>query len=70
MTMLTYIGGGAFQPPYPARDLTAEEVKEFGEDALLTTGLYIKAPSALSGISPKSKTADLVEKKNEKESDQ
>lgn len=38
--MLTYIGNGAFQPPYPARDLSAEEVAMFGKDALLATGLY------------------------------
>ena len=43
--MLIYIGGGAFVPPYPARDLTAEEVKQFGEAALLATGLYKKADS-------------------------
>ncbi len=40
--MLIYIGGGAFVPPYPARDLSADEVKNFGEAALLSTGLYKK----------------------------
>lgn len=37
---LTYIGFGAFVPPYPARDLTDEEVKQFGKEALLATNLY------------------------------
>lgn len=38
--MLIYIGHGSFQYPYPARDLSAEEVAEFGKEALLATGLY------------------------------
>jgi hypothetical protein len=38
--MLTYIGNGAFDPRFPARDLSAEEVAAFGKDALLATGLY------------------------------
>lgn len=38
--MLTYIGNGAFDPRFPARDLSAEEVAMFGKDALLATGLY------------------------------
>ncbi len=38
--MLTYIGKGAFDPRFPARDLSAEEVAAFGKDALLATGLY------------------------------
>lgn len=42
MAGLTYIGKGAFVPPYPARDLTEEEVRQFGEDVLLATGLYQK----------------------------
>ena len=38
--MLTYIGKGAFDPRFPARDLNAEEVATFGKDVLLATGLY------------------------------
>ena len=43
--MLTYIGKGAFDPRFPARDLNAEEVATFGKDVLLATGLY-KEPDA------------------------
>lgn len=38
---LKYIGVGAFVPSIPARDLTDAEVKEFGKEALLATGLYV-----------------------------
>ena len=38
---MKYIGNGAYCPPYPARDLSDEEVQEFGEKALLETGLYV-----------------------------
>lgn len=49
MSGLNYIGKGAFVPGmYPARDLTAEEVKLFGEEALLATGLYKKTSSSSS----------------------
>jgi len=44
---LIYIGKGAFQAPYPARDLTADEVSKFGEQALLDTKLYQKPKSAI-----------------------
>lgn len=37
---MKYIGKGAFCPPFPARDLNDQEVKEYGEEALLATGLY------------------------------
>lgn len=39
---LKYIGRGAFIPPYPARDLSDQEVAEYGEEALLATKLYEK----------------------------
>lgn len=42
--MLTYIGNGSFDPRFPARDLSAEEVAAFGKNTLLATGLY-KEPS-------------------------
>jgi hypothetical protein len=37
---LKYIGDGFSKIGIPARDLTAEEVEEFGEEYLLATGLY------------------------------
>jgi len=41
--MLKYIGDG-FIPGIPARDLSAEEVKQYGgEKYLLSTGLYEKS---------------------------
>lgn len=36
---LKYIGK-SFIPGIPARDLTEEEVKKFGEDRLVGSGLY------------------------------
>ncbi len=46
--MLKYIGDGTFAPGIPARDLTDEEVKEYGGVALLTkTGLYQKPEEKL-----------------------
>ena len=42
--MLIYKGNGAFVPGIPARDLSDEEVKQYGgEKALIKTGLYEKA---------------------------
>lgn len=52
--MLIYIGDGAYVPPYPARDLSAEEVTAFGKAALLATGLYrepSKEPEAKKSMS-------------------
>lgn len=41
MVMLKYIGNGAFSPGVPARDLTDDEVKEYGGVVVLVkTGLY------------------------------
>lgn len=38
---MRYIGNGAFIPGIPARDLSADEVKQFGgEKTLAETGLY------------------------------
>jgi hypothetical protein len=40
---LKYIGKGAFRANLPARDLTADEVNEFGGEEFLTgTGLYVR----------------------------
>lgn len=38
--------GGGFIPKVPARDLSADEVKQFGHDRLLRSGLYedVKKP--------------------------
>ena len=52
--MLKYIGNGSFVPNIPARDLTDDEVKEFGEAELLKTGLYGKSKTPLSAIAPTS----------------
>jgi hypothetical protein len=48
--MLKYIGGGAFIPDLngalvPARDLTDAEVAQFGERALVASGLYASKTS-------------------------
>jgi len=40
--MLQYISNGSFVAGVPARDLSDEEVKLFGEKWLLATGLYKK----------------------------
>ena len=39
---MKYIGNGNFLPDVPARDLTKEEVKKFGKEFLLASGLYIE----------------------------
>lgn len=39
-TFMKYIGGGAFLPLVPARDLTEEEANACGVDYLLKSGLY------------------------------
>lgn len=38
---MKYIGDGAFVPNIPARNLSDDEVKEFGAATLLKTGLYV-----------------------------
>ena len=39
--MLIYVGKGAFLPGVPDRDLTDEEVKQYGGEAtLIKSGLY------------------------------
>jgi hypothetical protein len=44
---LIYIGKGSWLPGVPARDLTADEVKNYGGKAtLLASGLY-KEPSVI-----------------------
>jgi hypothetical protein len=51
---LRYIGGGAFVVGLPARDLTAQEVKLYGAQRLLDTGLYAE-------IKPKAKAEKPAE---------
>lgn len=46
-----YIGKGDFIPGIPARDLNAAEVKEYGLERLLESGLYRE-------IKPRSKKAE------------
>ena len=40
---MKYIGNGNFLPDVPARDLTKEEVKKYGKEKLLASGLYVEA---------------------------
>ena len=40
MARVHYIGGG-FLPGIPARDLSADEVRRFGLEKLLKSGIYI-----------------------------
>lgn len=42
---LKYTGNGNFLAGIPARDLSPEEVEEFGAKALLRSGLYVQHPS-------------------------
>jgi hypothetical protein len=52
---LRYVGNGAFVPPYPARDLNAEEVEQYGQEALLATGLYEKESPSIKKEKKESK---------------
>ena len=38
--MLKYVGNGDWMPGIPKRDLTAKEVRHYGRELLLSTGLY------------------------------
>lgn len=40
--MMIYVGNGGFIPGVPARDLTDEEVKRWGKQLLLNSGLYVE----------------------------
>jgi hypothetical protein len=44
--MLKYVGQGAFLSGVPARDLSADEAKEYGEARLIKSGLYKKSEPA------------------------
>jgi len=52
--MLKYIGNGSLAG-IPARDLTDEEVELFGEEFLLSTGLYVKVEAKQSKASHENK---------------
>lgn len=41
---MKYIGNGAFLPGVPDRDLTPDEVKQYGKQRLLDSGLYQEPP--------------------------
>lgn len=45
--MLKYLGGG-YIPGIPARDLTDKEVQKFGNELLVSTGLYAPPEPAKS----------------------
>ena len=45
--MLKYVGTGSLAD-IPARDLTDEEIELFGEEFLLSTGLYVKVEAKQS----------------------
>lgn len=45
---MKYIGDGSAIQGIPARDLTADEVKLYGEAVLLASGLYEKEKQAYS----------------------
>ena len=54
--MLKYIGDGSALviDQVPARDLTDEEVEQFGEEKLINSGLYAKPDRTLGGpVDPK-----------------
>lgn len=59
--MLKYIGNGSLAG-IPARDLTDDEVKQFGEAFLLATGLYAKADEKQAKANHENK---LVQPKDE-----
>jgi len=39
---MKYIGKGAWLVGVPARDLSADEVKHYGQDKLIASGLYME----------------------------
>ena len=45
--MMKYIGNGVFIVGVPSRDLTDEEVRQFGKKFLLDSGLYAEKKSRI-----------------------
>lgn len=58
--MMKYVGQGSFLPGVPARDLTAGEVKKFGEEELLASGLYEKVQKTSSKPKPSENKAESI----------
>ena len=56
---MKYIGGGFLQG-VPARDLTEEEVKQYGKSRLLQSGLYIEDAPKVSRKFKRSEAAEAV----------
>jgi hypothetical protein len=57
--MLIYKGGG-YLVGVPARNLTEEEVKEYGKARLLNSGLYIEDTPKVSRKFKRSEAAEAV----------
>lgn len=57
--MLRYIGGG-YLVGVPARNLTDEEIKEYGKDRLLKSGLYVEDAPKASRKYKRSEAAEAV----------
>jgi len=56
-----YVGGG-FIPGIPARDLTDDEVKRWGKQLLLNSGLYVEKKEANPPTSNKMETPETENK--------
>jgi len=56
---MKYIGGGFLQG-VPARDLTEEEVRQYGKSRLLQSGLYIEDAPKVSRKFKRSEAAEAV----------
>ena len=55
---LKYIGKGAFLTGIPARDLTALEVRFYGADRLLMSGLYAEPTKRPKAEKPADNTSE------------
>lgn len=60
---MKYVGNGAFLVGVPSHDLTAEQVKLYGHDWLLASGLYVDKRKPRS-TKPKIKTEDIITEDN------
>ncbi len=62
--MLIYIGNGDYKVGIPARDLTSEEVQQYGgAEFLIATGLYVKPATSLRPSGKRTAAADLKDQK-------
>jgi len=64
---MKYIGGGFLQG-VPARDLTEEEVKQYGKSRLLQSGLYIEDAPKVSRKFKRSEAAEAVTEETKNDS--